>query len=70
MLDIIESRIGSYLILPSSCHEVIILPDNGVDTITLRNMVMDVNESQVSIDDRLSDHVYRYDSKNGLSIAE
>ena len=70
MLDIIESRIGSFFILPSSVHEVIVLPDNGADTITLRNMVMDVNESQVSIDDRLSDHVYRYDSKNGLSIAE
>ena len=36
----------------------------------LQNMVMEVNSTQVSLEDRLSDNVYSYDSKeHKLSLA-
>lgn len=53
---------GSYIILPSSIHEVIILPDiHDVDY--LRDMVLDINSTVVSPEDYLSDQVYRYDGE-------
>lgn len=50
-------------IIPSSLHEVIILPDRpDIDKDTLEHMVHDVNAGEVAHEDRLSDHVYMYDS--------
>ncbi len=49
-------------ILPSSIHEVIVVPDlPRFDKEVLRNMVMDVNRSSVSDEDFLSDSIYRFD---------
>lgn len=48
-------------ILPSSIHEVIVLPDNGrVDKNALAKMVSEVNSTQVSEEDYLSDSIYYY----------
>ncbi len=53
---------GDFFILPSSIHEVLLIPDDGnVDYLDLEAMVKSVNESQVMPADRLSDHVYHYD---------
>lgn len=61
------SSIGSDLyILPSSVHEVILIPKNEFpDKDNLSCMVKDINESEVAADEVLSDHVYeyRYDRK-------
>ena len=61
------SSIGSDLyILPSSVHEVILIPKNEFpDKDNLSCMVKDINESEVATDEVLSDHVYeyRYDRK-------
>ena len=55
---------GDFFILPSSIHEVLIVPDNGkMDLKELENMVKEVNETQVAPADKLTDSVYHYDSQ-------
>lgn len=48
-------------ILPSSVHEVILLPDCGLEREPLKQMVEEVNETQVAAEEVLSDSVYYYD---------
>ena len=56
---------GSFFILPSSIHEILIIPDNGnFDLKTLENMVREVNATTVNPADKLTDSVYHYDSNN------
>ena len=53
---------GDFFILPSSIHEVLIVPDNGqMDLGTLENMVREVNATQVAPEEKLTDNVYHYD---------
>lgn len=53
---------GSYYILPSSIHELIILADDGTSTVEeLQNTVREINQTEVSESDFLSDEVYHYD---------
>jgi hypothetical protein len=64
MDDITEKLGQDYFILPSSVHEVLIVPKNDqMDLKTLESMVQDVNATQVAPEERLSDHVYAYDAK-------
>ena len=56
---------GDFFVLPSSIHEVLLLPDDGnADFHELSAMVQSINESQVAPAERLSDNVYHYDSKD------
>lgn len=49
-------------ILPSSVHEVVLVPDNGMtDKEFFKNMVKEVNDTQVEPEERLSYNVYYYD---------
>ena len=58
---------GDFFLLPSSIHEVILVPDNGkMDYRELEKMVHEVNETQVRPTERLSDNVYHYDSKEKI----
>ena len=58
---------GDFFILPSSIHEVLIVPDNGrMDLKELEAMVRDVNATQVAPADKLTDNVYHYDSKEKI----
>lgn len=58
---------GDFFVLPSSIHEVLILPDNGIfERADLENMVHEVNRAEVAPEERLSDFVYHYDSGNHL----
>ena len=55
---------GSFYILPSSIHEVLIIPDNGkFDTASLEQMVREVNATTVDISEQLTDSVYHYDAE-------
>ena len=55
---------GSFFILPSSIHEVLIIPDNGkFDTASLEQMVREVNATTVDLADQLTDNVYHYDAE-------
>ena len=47
------------IILPSSVHEIIVLPDDG-QAKAMKPMVKEINETVVSADDVLSDSVYLY----------
>ena len=62
-----QAMIGEdFLILPSSRHEVLLVPrsmDMSIKELT--NMVREVNRVAVEPKDLLSDHVYRYNSKTG-----
>lgn len=58
---------GDFFILPSSIHEILLVPDDGQKGADeLKAMVMDVNATQVSLEERLSDNVYHYDSKEHI----
>ena len=65
MMDDITGKIGKeYFILPSSIHEVLIVPKTDqMDLESLENMVREVNTTQVLPKERLSDHVYVYDTE-------
>lgn len=55
---------GDFYILPSSIHEVLIVPDNGeMGLKDLEAMVKEVNATQVASADKLTDSVYHYDSQ-------
>lgn len=64
IMDRISKQIGgSFVMLPSSVNEVIIIPDRG-DYKTLKRMVEDINESSVEPEERLSNSVYKYDAES------
>ena len=51
-----------YCVLPSSQHEVLIIPDSaGIDRAELSEMVKQANQSVVEAKDVLSDTVFHYD---------
>ena len=54
----------NYYILPSSVHEVILVPESyapGCGELT--SLIREMNETQIVKDEMLSNHVYYYDSK-------
>ena len=53
---------GDFVVLPSSIHEVLCLPiRDDMDAETLKNMVREVNGTQVAPNERLSDNVFKFD---------
>lgn len=58
--QIAEKMNGNYLIIPSSIHETIITDADDVENV--KDMVVQVNASEVSEEDFLSNSVYVYDS--------
>jgi hypothetical protein len=55
------------VILPSSVHEVLLVPvDIGVDLAYYDNMVREVNETQLADDEVLSNHAYYFSRVSGL----
>lgn len=64
MDKIAEKLGGDFVVLPSSVHEVIVLPfDDNMDSATLDNMIQEINGGVVSPEDKLSDHAFMYDSE-------
>ena len=60
-------RLGAdYYVLPSSVHEVMIVPDDGgFDSGELEEMVREINATQVAPEEVLSDHIYYYNCGEG-----
>lgn len=60
-------KIGkSFYILPSSIHKLLLLPErSGLNAVELKQMVCEVNRTQVSEEEVLSDSVYYYDFADG-----
>ena len=65
VLDMIGNKIGGdFYILPSSIHEVLILPKTENSKLEeLEKMVADINDTEVAQDEILSYHVFEYDTK-------
>lgn len=67
----IEEEIGSYYILPSSIHEILVIPQyrpRNVDEV--REIVGEVNNTKVLEDEILSYNVYQFDEEKGFIIAK
>lgn len=62
LLEKIQTKLDcDYYLLPSSIHEVIIVPDEGgYDREEMDVMVRTINATEVDPTDRLADHVYYY----------
>ncbi len=68
--EVFAARMDSnFFILPSSVHELILIPDKGeIDKEDLANMVYEINRSEVLPKDFLSDSIYYYDKKDSKVI--
>lgn len=68
----IRRRIGEileddYYVLPSSVHEVVIVPAGfGMKLENLMHVVKDMNDKEVTEEDRLSDKIQYYERKTGI----
>lgn len=62
LLEFAEKVAENFYVLPSSLHEVLLLPEHYVESADdLRKMVSMVNENEVTPEERLSANVYYYD---------
>lgn len=69
ILERFSAQMGSDLyILPSSIHEVILLPFRGQKKESLQEMVEEINKKEVPCSDILSNKVYQYSKKSGKII--
>lgn len=70
ILEQIAGQLGeNFYILPSSIHEMIIVPESqSPSKEDLNDMVTEINETQVDEEEVLSDHVYYYDCKRHTLI--
>ena len=60
---------GGFYLLPSSIHEVILIPKKtGIDPLYLRNMVRDINRISTPTEEILSDEIYEYIPGKGLRL--
>ena len=69
IMDKIGSEIvyGNYYILPSSIHEVLVVPDTIIESPDeLKQIIKAVNKEAVAPEEQLSDELYYYDTKNKI----
>ena len=66
LLDNIARRLGvGFYIIPSSVHEVIVVPfHKEISVESMKGMIQEVNSTQVEPEDVLSDSLYAYDMKD------
>lgn len=65
---IAEQVQSNFYLIPSSVHEMILLPEEGTDPEHLKYMVKEVNTTQVEPEEVLSDHIYFYDGDADKTI--
>lgn len=51
--------------MPSSIHEVLVVPASSMNATDLKQMVREVNDTEVSEQEILGYSVYRYNRKTG-----
>ncbi len=62
-----EAVRGDFFLLPSSVHEVLLLPDDGAPNVAVLNdMISSINNTEVRPEDRLGDEAYHYDAKTQI----
>lgn len=67
-LEKVSERLGGgYYLIPSSIHEMLAVRDRGeIRAADLDRMIVNVNETEVAPEDRLTDHCYHYDPERRL----
>lgn len=65
-LSVLRKMGGDVYILPSSIHEVLYVKDLEADPEALKEMVREVNATQVAPEERLSDNVYMYNAAKDI----
>lgn len=56
---------GSYYLIPSSVHEMLILPSSiGIDSREIDEMIREINKTEVSAEEVLGTHCYYFDYKS------
>lgn len=67
-----DCEVNGFYVIPSSIHEVILIPDHGqdIDIDELQSMIQNVNQMIVDPTDRLSDEPYHWNEDRGLELAE
>lgn len=70
VMEKIASKLDSdYYIIPSSVHELIIVTADGEDCEeTINNIILEVNDTVVSGEDILADHLYCYRRGVGITL--
>lgn len=63
---IANEKNSNFYILPSSVHEIILVPELGQTERGLKEIVSEVNQTQVAPDEYLSDTIYYYDRKKDV----
>ena len=62
---------GYFYILPSSIHEVILVPESfGLEPERMQEMVKEINQTGVAPEEVLSDSVYYFDGEEIRIVAE
>lgn len=69
MKDFSDTIGSSFYIIPSSVHECLLLPPKeDVQGGEIKNMIKEINDTQVSVEERLSYSLYYYDKDMGRII--
>lgn len=67
VLDLVAKEVGgNFFIIPSSVHEAIVYPAEGLTEQRVQGMVWDINRKVLSPADFLSDEVFYYDAAAGV----
>ncbi|MDE6364623.1 MAG: hypothetical protein K2O40_01250 [Lachnospiraceae bacterium] len=67
--DFAEAMGSSFYIIPSSIHELLLLPTEHIEECgEIKNMIREINDTQVSIEEMLSYSLYLYDKDEGKII--
>lgn len=71
-LQRLHQKIGTFILLPSSIHEVIVYPfdKNSMSFYEYQQMVMEINQTCVLEEEVLADSVYLYDGNQILLVAD
>ena len=70
MENVHEEFPQGFYILPSSVHELLIVPKNMADETYLEEMVQMINVTEVSPEEVLSDHVHTYDPARKMVVCK
>ena len=67
LADICDSLQSSFYIIPSSIHEVLVLPsDSTDDSAKIREMIKEINDTQVAAEEILSYSLYFYNRDGNM----
>lgn len=71
IMDAITKNFGDIYVIPSSIHEVLIVPQHVMPAKLLAKMCTEINGRDVPVQDVLSNNIYEFDAEtHSLSIAE